>query len=214
MQERRNSIANALELRLSCTNPPTCLIVVASPRSTQYIATARHKFSFLNPDYNHLSATKLLGSFLALFEWHISCINMIWHDWYSEKSERNITNFSVSTAAACGLALLGTTWSLTSVTHIYIIKNDSCQMLILSSLVPEVVVITTSGADSHNNVGITRCLCDPESSGTIGTLLAHADSTGTIKRVCWHKPPKWRPLKTCRALNSQNRNVSVSTGSN
>ena len=27
-------------------------------------------------------------------------------------------------------------------------------MLILSSLVPEVVVITTSGADSHNKVGI------------------------------------------------------------
>ena len=59
----------------------------------------------------------------------------------------------------------------------------------------------------------SRCLCDPQSSGTIGTLLAPTDSTGTIKRVCWHKPPKWRPLKTCRALNSQNRNVSVSTGS-
>ena len=34
---------------------------------------------------------------------------------------------------------------------------------------------------------LARCLCDPESSGTIGTLLAPADSTGTIKRVCWHK---------------------------
>ena len=66
----------------------------------------------------------------------------------------------------------------------------------------------------HQNTFFPRCLCDPESSGTIGTLLAPADSTGTIKRVCWHKPPKWRPLKTCRALNSQNRNVSVSTGSN
>ena len=41
-----------------------------------------------------------------------------------------------------------------------------------------------------NEVPLSRCLCDPESSGTIGTLLAHADSTGTIKRVCWHKPPK------------------------
>ena len=33
----------------------------------------------------------------------------------------------------------------------------------------------------------TRCLCDPESSGTIRTLPAPTDSTGTIKRVCWHK---------------------------
>ena len=33
----------------------------------------------------------------------------------------------------------------------------------------------------------SRCLCDLESSGTIGTLWAPADSTGTIKRVCWHE---------------------------
>ena len=74
--------------------------------------------------------------------------------------------------------------------------------------------LTWTSADLLSIRPLARCLCDPESSGTIGTLLAHADSTGTIKRVCWHKPPKWRPLKTCRALNSQNRNVSVSTGSN
>ena len=33
----------------------------------------------------------------------------------------------------------------------------------------------------------SRCLCDPESSGTIRTLSAPADSTGTIKRVCWYE---------------------------
>ena len=56
----------------------------------------------------------------------------------------------------------------------------------------------------------SRCLCDPESSGTIRTLSAPADSTGTIKRVCWHKSPKWRPLKTCRGLSSHKRTLSVS----
>ena len=33
----------------------------------------------------------------------------------------------------------------------------------------------------------SRYLCDPESSGSIGTLSAPTDSTGTIKQVCWYK---------------------------
>ena len=51
----------------------------------------------------------------------------------------------------------------------------------------------------------SRCLCNPESSCTIGTLSVPTDSGGTIKRVCWHESPKWLPLKTCRGLNNQKK---------
>ena len=39
VQERRNSIANALELRLSCTNPSLCSLSVASCLLTLWVIT-------------------------------------------------------------------------------------------------------------------------------------------------------------------------------
>ena len=57
MQERRNSIANALELHISCVNPPICdikspatgLINILRPRySGRYFANDTFKCSFLN----------------------------------------------------------------------------------------------------------------------------------------------------------------------
>ena len=65
------------------------------------------------------------------------------------------------------------------------------------------------GKGTFPQVRTSRCLCDPESSGTIRTLSAPMDSSGTIKRVCWHKAPKWRPLRTCWGLNSQKIALSV-----
>ena len=41
MQERRNSIANALELRLSCTNPSICFTVPGGKKTSAGLSRSR-----------------------------------------------------------------------------------------------------------------------------------------------------------------------------
>ena len=53
MQERRNSIANAMELRLSCTNPSIYLLIIVSLLCLDSISmVGDHSFNLRVPVYN------------------------------------------------------------------------------------------------------------------------------------------------------------------